>query len=138
MPNPVAPLTRLKGDVLSSFLPLLFVVYLREFALLVICGAPSCYYIDVNGVSYESIIKVANELPQRSYTLSWVPIAQNPQKPQKPQKRPKMAILAKTPKRAKKGVISGVQKRSKMVIFGPAWTALGTCFCVFICNCDTF
>ena len=101
-------------------------------------GAPSCYYIAVGGVGFESIINVANMLPQRSYTLSWVPIAQNPQNPQKPQKRPKMAILAKTPKRAKKGGISGVQKRSKMVIFGPAWTPLGTCFCDFICDCDTF
>ena len=51
-------------------------------------GAPSCYYIAVGGVGFESIINVANMLPQRSYTLSWVPIAQNPQKPQK---RPKMA-----------------------------------------------
>src|ERR1700687_987727 len=90
-------------------------------------GAPSCYYIAVGGVGFESIINVANELPQRSYTLSWVPIAQNPKKGQKPQKRPKTPKTPKTPKRAKKGVISEVQKRSKMVIFGPAWTPLGTC-----------
>ena len=122
----------------ASFIFLIILSIRTISQLVVLCGAPSCYYIAVGGVGFESIIKVANELPQRSYTLSWVPIAQNPQNPQKPQKRPKMAILAKTPKRAKKGVISGVQKRSKMVIFGPAWTPLGTCFCVFICDCDTF